>query len=428
MPRSSGTNPPACTCLPDILPMRARSAAIDNSLADRLRTVLPAAMREGNIDMWIVLCQEDDLDPVFATMIPMDTWCPILQILVFHDRGEAGVEGINLSGTNTGDLYTRPYTGQLPESQWPLLKQLVEERDPARIGINIGQTQWAAGGLTQNLYSQLLATLPERHRERLVSAEPTSTKWLACLTETEIGLFEHVVDVAHRIISHCYSSQAIEPNVTTVDDLRWLYWQVCADHGLEAAFRPFFGMRRSPAMVARHGKGDQIIRPGDFLHCDVGIEYLRLHSDHQQWAYVRQPGEREAPAGARRLMAEANRLQDAFMGEFRAGLSGNELLAAIFDRARSAGIPQPKVYSHSLGLFLHEPGPLIGLPWEQEDTGERGEVRLENGNAFTMELSVTDPLPEWEGADLRLAIEEDVIFAGDRCRVLGNRQTEFYLI
>ena len=104
------------------------------------------------------------------------------------------------------------------------------------------------------------------------------------------------------------------------------------------------------------------------------------------------------------------------------------MLAAILDRARSDGIPQPRVYSHSLGLFLHEPGPLIGLPWEQEDTGERGEVHLENGNAFTMELSVTDPLPEWEGADLRLAIEEDVIFVGDRCRVLGDRQTEFYLI
>ena len=68
------------------------------------------------------------------------------------------------------------------------------------------------------------------------------------------------------------------------------------------------------------------------------------------------------------------------------------------------------------------------LPWEQEDTGKRGEVRLESGNAFTMELSVTDPLPEWEGADLRLAIEEDVVFADGRCRVLGDRQTEFYLI
>ena len=143
--------------------MRQRAEVIHDLLAERLETVLPAAMRGAGIDMWLILCQEDNLDPVFTTMIPMDTWCPILQMLVFFDRGDGrGVERINLSGTNTHDLYDRPYRGQLEREQWPLLRQIIEERDPQRIGVNIGSVQWAAGGLTHNLYKQLVAAAAAR--------------------------------------------------------------------------------------------------------------------------------------------------------------------------------------------------------------------------------------------------------------------------
>ena len=132
-------------------------------------------------------------------------------------------------------------------------------------------------------------------------------------------------------------------------------------------------------------------------------------------------------------MAQAGRLQDVFMAEFRQGLSGNDLLSRILNRARGEGIPQPKVYSHSLGLFLHEPGPLIGLPWEQVRCQGRGDVALEHNYSFTMELSVTDLVPEWGNQEVRFALEEDVVFTScgcgrEGCRTIGLRQREFYLV
>jgi len=414
---------------PQVLPVRQQAAVIHRVLRRRLDTILPLAMREAGIDLWLILCQEDDFDPVFTTLIPMDTWCPILQMLVFYDRGEAaGVERINISGTNTHDLYDRPYRGQKETEQWPLLLQILSERDPQRIGINIGAVQWAAGGLTHNLYEQLISRLPGRYIERLVSAEALATHWLATLSQDEIDLYEHVVDVARGLIAECYSRQTIVPGVTTTEDLEWRYWQRCADQGLSLAFRPFFNLARSQAARERFGADDRVIRPGDLIHCDVGIRYLRLNSDHQQWAYVRRPGEADAPAGMREVLAQAHRLQDIFLSEFHAGMTGNELLQAILSRARAEGVPSPRVYSHSLGLFLHEPGPLIGLPWEQERCPGRGDVRLAPNMAFTMELSVEAPLPEWDGEPLRLSIEEDVVFTEEGCRLIGGRQEEFYLI
>jgi hypothetical protein len=359
----------------------------------------------------------------------MDTWCPILQILVFYDRGpEAGIERINISGTNTHDIYDRPYRGQLESEQWPLLQRVIAERDPQSIGVNIGAVQWAAGGLTHNLYTQLLNHLPEGFVERLVSAEPAVVRWLSTLTDDEIATFEYVAHVAHAVIAECYSRGVIVPGLTTTQDLEWHYWQRCADLGCEVSFKPFFSLIRRETARRQYGQDDRIIRPGDMIHCDVGLKYLRLNSDHQQVAYVLRPGEVDAPEGLRALMHESVRLQDIFMAEFSEGLSGNELLSRILGRAGAEGIPGAKVYSHSLGLFLHEPGPLIGLPWEQKTCPGRGDVRLRQNYAFTMELSVSGPVPEWDGQEVRLPREEDVVFAPAGCRPLDGRQTEFHLI
>lgn len=414
---------------PPVLPVRQRASVIHGILKKRLETILPMAMREMGFDMWLILCQEDNLDPVFTTLIPMDTWCPILQMLVFYDRGlENGVEGINISGTDTRDLYDRPYRGQLEEEQWPLLLKIIEERDPERIGINIGAIQWAAGGLTHNLYTQLIEHLPQKYVARLESAEPLATRWLATLTDDEIEIYDHVVGVAHQLIAACYSRRTIVPGVTTIDDLQWAYWQRCADAGLSVSFKPFFNLVRSDAAREQYGEDDQVIRPGDLIHCDVGIRYLRLCSDHQQWAYVLRDGETDAPEGMKELMAQGNRLQDVFMAGFQRGRTGNELLTTILTRARNEGLPGPRVYSHSLGLFLHEPGPLIGLPWEQESCKGRGDVTLEYNQSFTMELSVSATVPEWGGQEVRMGLEEDVVFTKDGCHPIGGRQTAFHLV
>ena len=415
---------------PEILPMRERAEILDRVLADQLENVLPIAMRESGLDMWLIICQEDDLDPVYETMIPMDIWCPILQILIFHDRGpEEGIERINLSFTDTKELYDKPWTGRSHHSaQWEMLRAIVEERDPQRIGINTGSIQWAAGGLTHNLYMQLVDALSQRYVDRLESAEQCATRWLATLTDMEISLYDDVVKVAHALIAECYSRTAITPGVTTIEDLRWHYWQRCADLGLSVAFNPVFLLVRSEEDVRMHGEDDDVIRPGDLIRCDVGIRYLRLITDHQEWGYVLSPGETDAPEGVKKLMAEANRLQDVYMAEFKRGLTGDQLLSNILNRARKEEIPTPRVYSHSLGHLLHEPGPLIGLPWEQERNEGRGDVVLEYNYAFTAELSVEGPVPEWGGQRLRFALEEDVVFTKEGCMLIDGRQTSFYLI
>ena len=413
---------------PEILPVREQSNLITKLVMNRLDTVLPLAMKEAGLDMWIILCQEDDFDPIYKTMIPMDCWGPILQMLIFVDEGDGKIKRYSVSGTDTKDLYERPYIGQLEEKQWPVLLDLVNKRDPKTIGINIGTVKWCGGGLTYNLYQLLKSKLPDKYSKRLVSAEKAAARWGATLTDREINLFQHVEKIAHYIIADCFSRKTITPGVTTVGDLVWHYWQRAIDLGLELSFRPYFLIIRNEADSIFYGREDNIILPGDVIHCDVGIKYLRLNSDNQHLAYVLKPGETDAPAGLKSLMAQTNQLQDIFMAEFRVGISGNELQQNILKRARKEGISNPRIYSHSLGLFLHEPGPLIGLPWEQENPLPRGEMLMEHNYAFTMELGTEDSVTEWNNRNVRCGMEEPVVFTKEGCHTLNGRQTEFYLI
>jgi Xaa-Pro aminopeptidase len=420
---------------PSVLPIRERAALVLKVVQKRLDTLLPRLMRETGIDMWVMSCNEDNLDPVFETMMPFENWCPITQILVLYDRGpEKGVERLNVSRTDTQGLFVNgwnaaAFDAKKGEGQWEAFGRIVRERDPKKIALNEGEIQWAAGALTTVLKKRIVDSIGPSLASRIVSAEPLATLWSETLLPEEIEIQEKAAAISHAIIAEMFSNRTITVGLTTAEDLRYFYWQRVADLGLKVSFSPFVSIRaRSPETIAAYGRDDKAVRPGDILHCDAGVKYMRWNSDHQEVAYVLKPGEADVPEGLRKLMAEGNRLQDIYCGEFKAGSTGNEILGRILGKARSSGIPNPRVYSHSLGLFLHEPGPLIGLPWEQVNNAGRGDVKLVPWSVFTAELSVTGPIPEWGGFEFRLPLEQDIVFTGDNTVFLDGRQTSFHLV
>lgn len=416
---------------PKVLPLRERAELVNDILADRLDTILPAIMREAEIDTWVIVCNEDNYDPVFRTMTPWESWAPILQMVVFHDPGDGGdVERLNISRTNMQGLmenvWEAGWSGE--EDQWARLRQVLDDRNPKQIGVNVSDVIWAADGLTVGLDRRLRNTLGPELCARVVSAEPLAIRWLETRLPRELEIYHHACAIAHELIAETFSRQVVTPGVTTTADLRWHYWQRASDLGLPVSFSPFFRRFRGAPNVEKWGEDDVVIRHGDMLHCDVGVEYLRIITDHQELAYVLNPGETDAPDGMREGMRQAGRLQEIFTGAWEQGLTGNEILGNALAQAREEGLSQPKIYSHSLSHYLHEPGPLMGLPWEQENCGGRGEVVMNHDTAYTVELSVTVPEPAWGGEDVLIALEQDAAFTVDGPVFLDGRQAAFHLI
>ncbi|MCZ6632043.1 MAG: M24 family metallopeptidase, partial [bacterium] len=391
--------------MPKVLPLRERARIVNNLTLSRFETLLPQVMRETGFDMWLIICHEDNHDPIFNTLIPWECWAPILQMVVFYDNGSE-IERINISRTNMQNLMPPSPWNTDEEEQWACLKRIAEERNPKRIGINQSNTIWAADGLTVSLKEQLTQTLGSDLASRLASSEPLCIRWLETLVPEEMELYHHANAVAHHLIRRVFFRETITPGITTIEDMRWAYWQNAADLGFQVSFPPFFRIYRSDANKEIYGDVPTV-RHGDMLHCDVGVIYFRLNTDHQELAYVLRPEENDAPDGLKHGMAEGNRLQNIFTSSWEMGLSGNDILARALQRANEANIPSPKIYSHSLGHFLHEPGPLMGLPWDQGKIPGRGDVKMNPNTCYTVELSVTCPVPEWNNQEVTFPLEQD---------------------
>lgn len=414
-----------------VLPLRQRAELIDEWLRQRLDTLIPALMRREEIDLWILVAREYDEDPVVETMLPA-TWLRARRrtILVFNDLGEErGVERFSVSRYDVGGLFPAAWNPFEEPDQWKRLANLVAERDPDKIAVDRSPDFALADGLSSTEYERLRMALPERLRGRLVSGEKLAVGWLETRIEPELALYPSLCALAHRIIAEGFAT--IRPGVTTTEDLEWWYREDLAEQRLDTWFHPTVSVQRAAdedsAVQFALRSGAETIQPGDLVHLDFGLTYLRLNTDTQQHAYVLREGESEPPPGLVQALAVGNRLQDVLTDSFQAGRTGNQILAAALERAQAEGI-EATIYSHPLGFHGHGAGPAIGLWDQQGGVPGPGEHRLHPDTAYSIELAATVSVPEWGGAEVKIQLEEDAWFDGEKVRYFNGRQTTLHVI
>ncbi len=422
--------------MPGVLPLRERAKVIDRWLERRMEVVVPEVMRREGVDLWIVAAREYNEDPVIETMLPA-TWMAARRrtVLILHDQGpNRPIERLAAARYDIGP-FPRAWDPEAQPDQWARVAEIIKERDPRRIAVNRSETFALADGLTGTEYDQLMAALPAKYRERVVSAERLAIGWLETRTAEEMEVYPQVVRIAHRIIAEGFSAQVIQPGVTTTDDVVWWYRERISDLKLATWFHPSVEVQRAETDPGlRGGQGNFADRPeenvilaGDLLHVDFGITYLRLNTDTQQHAYVLRPGETDAPDGLKRALAIGNRLQDVLTENFAAGRSGNDILAGALAQATAEGIAAT-IYTHPIGFHGHAAGPTIGLWDQQGGVPGRGDYPLFANTAHSIELNAAVEIPEWGGQTVRIMLEEDAFFDGDRTWYIDGRQTELWLI
>jgi hypothetical protein len=354
-------------------------------------------------------------------------------ILVFARRPDGGVDRLTLDRYGFCEFYARGWDADSGEDQDASLARIVKERDTQSIGLNVSELSAFGDGLTYQEHGKLIAALGEKYADRTLSAERLAIGWLERRIPAELAVYPSIVALGHAIIAEAFSPRTITPGITTTDDVVWWMRQTMLDAGLQTWFQPSISIQAPgqgfdrPAQVGKQPERRTLIQPGDLLHCDMGFYYLGLATDQQQNAYVLKPGQTDAPARLRAALAAGNRLQDIHMAAMAVGKTGNDVLREALAQANEEGL-LPSIYSHPLGYHGHAAGPTIGLWDQQGGVPGRGDYELFDETAYSIELNIRFPVPEWGDQEVRMALEEDAILSGGTVSWLDGRQTELYLI
>ncbi len=404
----------------------------------RLDRVLPALMREYGVDMWVVSMREYAEDPVFWSITAPTTFAARRRsIYVFYDRGsEGGVERIALGGGSQGGLY-EPYRSTRPaptgnqtaelwgDEQWRLFREIVEDRDPRTIVLNIDEHQAFSDGLHAGEREALERALGPDFSRRVVREPRLALNYIALRVPEMMPRYREIEETVHAVISEAFSSAVITPGKTTTSDVVWWLRERIQQLGMTTWFQPSVA-RIGPDTDGWTGEG--VIERGNALWTDFGVVAMGLKTDTQHLGYVMRSGESEVPGGLQQCLANSNRLQDILLRHMDPGRTGNQILATALAEMRAEGI-DGTIYTHPIGDHGHGAGPLIGRWDAQDGVPHRGDVRLLPSTWHSIELQATTPVPEWGDVPVSCRQEEEAYLDEGGARHWAyRRQSTFHIV
>ncbi len=426
--------PPRVHPLP---PLRTQAQIQQEWAYKRVTEVIPMLMREYGVDMWILSMREYEEDPVFwAVKAPTTFAARRRSIYVFYDRGPGHeLERLALGGGSQGGIF-QAYRSARPsprgdraelvgDEQWTLLRELVEDRDPGTIVVNVDE-HWAfADGLGAGEWEALQGVLGPTRLARVKREPRLAVEFIAHRLPEMMPMYRQREETVHAIISQAFSSAVITPGVTTTEDVQWWLREKVQELGMTTWFHPSVDVQRAGEIAS---DGPVVIQRGDLLWTDFGTVAMNLHTDNQHLGYVFRAGETEVPAGLRQCLRNSNRMQDILLDQMEVGRMGNEILAAALARMEEEGI-QGTIYTHPIGDHGHGSGPLIGRWDAQEGVPVRGEIPLRASTWHSIELQARYPVPEWGGKEVSCRQEEEAYVAEDGSRHwVFRRQTDFHYV
>ena len=379
--------------------------------AEKFDLVLPTALQDNDIDMWIVVMREGKLDPLWEALGRgyVGDWA----YYVFTDQGDRahraafGVGGYMLEQCGVYDHFGG--AGELAD--------FVRAHDPGRIGVNMAPSIGGADGLSHTSYLHLREVLGAPYADRLVSAERLVSDFRATRVATEIAAFAEAGEMSREIAERAFSNEVITPGVTTLEDVAWWMWDQLLARGLDSSFdMPSVYITGPQGIVAT--STDRIIQRGDLLMIDWGVGFLDFYTDMKRIAYVLRDGETEAPAGLRHAFDQAVKVRDVMKATIAPAPTAKIALERTEAALREAGfnlVPfnQPSadpaltdvvLGPHSVGNWGHGIGPSLAFFNPTRQTYE-----LRPGTLISVELFAYTANPDWGGRKVRIPLEDDAV-------------------
>jgi Xaa-Pro aminopeptidase len=396
---------------------------------ERIATLLPAAMRETNVDAWVSLFRENANDPLALHLGGENAGAP--SAVIVTRRGDA-VRTVMLSGFGEAialrELGTHDSVVVYDGTTAALYRAIADRLRASgaqRIAINSGEGSGIADGLSATQRRGLEQALGPAWSRRLVPSHDLVQAWLGVKLPAEVEIMRRAAALTARLEVEAYAQ--VVPGVTKDSDIARFLKRRMRELGVEDGWNP----TQNPSVNSGPDRGhshasDRVIQPGDVIQTDFGIKVHGVWgTDIQRFAYVLRPGETAPPAEVQRRWEIARAGSRAAFAAMRPGATGAQVDSAQrVIMARDGSTTVPWGTGHGVGYWAHDAGPRLN----------RTERRtLRPGMTFAYDGFMAWALPgsdgrTWGEGTKTISVEEMTVITPSGAEFLTPSQDQLILI
>jgi Xaa-Pro aminopeptidase len=397
---------------------------------ERIQKLLPKAMKAAGVDAWIIICRENNNDPI-AHHIGGENAGGTALFLFFleNDQVKSVVYSPIGEATALADLKIHDEVIPVERGNSALTdaSMFLLAKDFKKIAVNSSYENALSDGLSFTQRKTLEEVLGNQ-ADRMVSSDDLVYEWLSVKLPSEVEIMTKAAELTAKWQYEAYQ-QVIPGKSTDADIARYLKNKM-AEYGVKDGWSPDQNPNVNSGPDRGHSHAtDRVIMPGDVIQTDFGIRVWDMWvSDIQRFAYVLREGEDSAPDSVQFYFESSIGGNRIALKAMKPGVLGYQVDKAQRDWMAERG-SEYVMWStgHPVGYVAHDIGPSLGGGLLPDPSVRPAAMKpLKEGMLFAFDGFHAWKLPQ--GGTKTMSVEETAVVTQDGARYLIEPQEELILI
>ncbi|MFA5804893.1 MAG: M24 family metallopeptidase [Melioribacteraceae bacterium] len=396
---------------------------------ERIQKLLPEAMNNAGVDSWIVVCRENNNDPL-ALHVGGENAGGAAAFLFFLNADKVKSIAISPEGEAIAlkdmNLHDEVIVIERGSNIWKAIKDEIQKADPKKIAINSSGFN-IADGLSFTQRKAFEEEIGENFTSRFMPSTDLVMEWLSVKLPQEIEIMKKAAEITSQLQYEAYKT--VIPGKTKDSDVAKFLKKRMKELGVTDGWQPDQNPNVNSGIDRGHSNAtEKVIQSGDVIQCDFGIKVFDVWcTDVQRFAYVLKPDEKDAPAEIKKYFENSILGHRKVLAAMKPGATGWYADKVQRDWMKETGsLPVMWSTGHPVGYWAHDAGPSLGGAARSDKPVGSGARILRVGQTFAY-----DGFFSWKLADgntKTISVEEMAVITKDGAEYMQKPQSELILI
>lgn len=299
---------------------------------EKFDIIMPEAMRDNNVQMWIHVIRRGSNDPLSIDFGANSGY------FIFTNIDGVKIEKAIL-GYNLAEIADKTIYDVLGNESD--ISDYVAKLNPSNIAINISETHTHCDGLSYTGYFKLCKLLGSEHTKKLISSENVITDFRTRRVKSEIALAASLYETQRRIMERAYRN--IIPGKTSLEEIGF-YGQselIAESFSVsEIEVKLPYVIHSDKFNSGIYSRPEYKVQKGDFIVWDWGSErtHMNFGTDFKRHAYILKDNETRIPDDLKHAWETALKTRNILKNTIKSGKTVKETLDLVIDAITKEGL------------------------------------------------------------------------------------------